>query len=320
MALDHYVSQVHLRGFYSPKLGQLAYAIRKSDLEHFPCNSESICRIEEGSTNAYLINDRAIEEFLRDVEPKYNPSVAKLRRNEIDQESVLSLAGFAAYVGSCTPAAMRIHSEPLQNAVRSTAAILDRQGKLPKAPPELEGKTLTELFEEGVAQSEIDPKYPQALGIIAVVGRTSIFGNSYWDVLLNTHDNNPFFTSDYPIALEQLPGQRVPNWLVPLAPDIAIRIVPDISLSRREPDLSFAKFNYRVVEPTAREVRDINRLIVQCAEDLVLYRDGHAWIRDFVAKYRWHRVEAITERIPYGTGFMNISRQKIVRREHDASA
>lgn len=52
MALDHYVSQVHLRSFYSPALGDLMHATRKSDLKQFCCNSKSVCRIEGGSSNA----------------------------------------------------------------------------------------------------------------------------------------------------------------------------------------------------------------------------------------------------------------------------
>jgi hypothetical protein len=54
MALDHYVSQVHLRSFYSPALGERLYAIRKSNGKAFTPNSESVCRIDDGSTNAYL--------------------------------------------------------------------------------------------------------------------------------------------------------------------------------------------------------------------------------------------------------------------------
>ena len=40
MSLDHYVSQVHLKNFYSPALDGLMYATRKSDLKTFQCNSD----------------------------------------------------------------------------------------------------------------------------------------------------------------------------------------------------------------------------------------------------------------------------------------
>jgi hypothetical protein len=61
MPLDHYVSQVHLKNFYSPALGSRMYAMRKHDLKSFTPNSQSVCRIEDGSTNAFLKNDRMIE-------------------------------------------------------------------------------------------------------------------------------------------------------------------------------------------------------------------------------------------------------------------
>ncbi len=35
-------------------------------------NFESVCRIEDGSTHAYLKEDRLIQEFLKTIEPKYN--------------------------------------------------------------------------------------------------------------------------------------------------------------------------------------------------------------------------------------------------------
>ena len=60
MPLDHYVSQVHLKNFYSPVLDGLMYGTRKSDLKCFRTKSQDVCRIEDGSTNAYLREDRAI--------------------------------------------------------------------------------------------------------------------------------------------------------------------------------------------------------------------------------------------------------------------
>lgn len=317
MALDHYVSQVHLRNFYSPALGNHMYAMRKSDLKSFPCNSRSVCRIEEGSTNAYLINDRVIEEFLLGVEPRYNASVAKLRENKIDKECIHAIAGFVGYVACCATAAMRIHAGPLQSLLESEAAILDKQGLIPKAPPSLGSKTLTELLTDKEVRFTVDPKYPQALGINSITGRVSIYGNSKWEILLNGVPECPFFTSDFPVAIEAT-GHRTMNWIVPLTPDLAIRIIPDIRLDGTAPDLSFAKFTSRQRMLRRSEIVEINRLIVQCAEDLVFYRDNHEWIGDFVAKNRHYRIEAVTDRIPYGTGFINISTQRIVL--HNPSA
>jgi hypothetical protein len=287
------------------------YATKKSDLKSFCCDSKSVCRIEENSTNAYLVNDRAVEDFLVGVEPKYTASIAKLRDGKIDRDCIAVLAGFAAYVSCCAPAAMRMHTAPFENLVVSEAAILDRIGVLPPAPAKLGNKTLTELLMNGDAQVNIDRKYPQALGVSTISNRTALWGNSRWEILRNNERNNPFFTSDYPVALETRDA-RLANWVVPLAPDVAVRIIPDVNLSGSEPDPSFAKFScqHRVLRRS--ELVEINRLIVRSAEDMVFYSSNLPWIPAFIAKNRHYRIEVVTERIPVGTGFLNVATQRIV--------
>jgi hypothetical protein len=314
MPLDHYVSQVHLKNFYSPALAGLMYATRKSDLKSFQCNSQSVCRIDDGSTNAYLINDRAVEEFLLGVEPKYNASVAKLRNNKVDNQGIYALAGFVSYVASCSPAAMRIHSGPLKSTVESEAAILDRQGLIEKSPPSLGGKSLSELMADGTVRVDVDPKYPQAMGIANILNHVSVFGNAQWVVLHNDDADSPFFTSDFPVAIERTDDPRILSKVVPLAPDLAIRITPRIEMSGAKPDLSFAKFSQRHRTIGRQEILEINRLLVRCAEDTVFYRDSHDWIETFIMKNRHYRIETIDSKLPYGTGFLNISRQRIVSR------
>jgi hypothetical protein len=314
MVLDHYVSQVHLKNFYSPALDGLMYAIRKSDLKRFPTKSQDVCRIEEGSTNAYLTNERAVEEFLKDVEPRYNASLTKLRENEMDQGAIASLAGFAAYIVTCSPTAMRLHSGPLKAELESTAAILDKQGLIPKAPEALGEKSITELLVDGSVKFTVDPKYPQAIGIANILHHTSIFGNSPWQVLHNSDSDNPFFTSDFPAAIETFDINTPTNRIVPLAPDLAIRIMPDIRLSGTKPDLTFAKFKAAPRRLKQAEVLQINRLLVRCAEDLIFFRDDRDWIEGFVGKNRRYRIEPMTHKLPHGSGDLLVSTQRIVER------
>jgi len=47
------------------------YAMRKSDLKSFRSDSRSVCRIEDGSTNAYLTEERAIGEGDEDLDYLY---------------------------------------------------------------------------------------------------------------------------------------------------------------------------------------------------------------------------------------------------------
>ena len=82
------------------------YAINKKGLKEFTPRSEDVCGIEDGSTNTYLQKNRAVEDFLKTIEPKYNAAVEKLADNRIDEECIRTIAGFVAYVISCSPAGM----------------------------------------------------------------------------------------------------------------------------------------------------------------------------------------------------------------------
>jgi hypothetical protein len=287
------------------------YATKKSDLKSFPCNSESVCRIEENSTNAYLTKPRAVEDFLHNIEPKYSTSIKKLRDGKIDPECILTISGFAAFVSCCAPAATRIRIPTFQEGVETAIVILDRQGKLPKAPPELGSKTITDLLSDGTIRINIDNKYPQAIGIRNIIDRVGVWVNSRWEILLNEDPTSPFFTSDYPIALEEKDA-RLANWIIPLAPDLAVRILPDLRLRGSKPDLSFSNLRFQRRAPPRMEIREINRLIVRSAEDMVFYRDDLDWIADFIGKNRYYRIEAVIARIPHGKGFLTVTTQRIV--------
>ena len=146
MPLDHYVSQVHLRKFYSPELGELMYATRKSNLKSFTPNSQSVCRIADNSTNSYLRQNRAIEEFLKKIEPAYNASVTKFIDDKVDHESIFAISGFVAYVLTCSPTAMRIGTAPMKGMAEALAIAEENVGlyhsaertwrKRPRRPPQ----------------------------------------------------------------------------------------------------------------------------------------------------------------------------------------
>jgi hypothetical protein len=109
------------------------------------------------------------------------------------------------------------------------------------------------------------------------------------------------------------PGSEKPGQVIPLAPDIAIRITPDPS-SVREQDLSFARMRFRTMRPKLAKIQELNKLIVQSAEELVFFRDDLYWIPDFVARNRDFRVEPITNTIPADTGYYVVATQRIRRR------
>lgn len=316
MPLDHYISQVHLKNFYSPKLNNLMYAIRKKDLKTFTPKSESVCRIENGSTNSYLREDRIVEKFLEEIEPKYNESINKLKTNDIDSSCIYTIAGFIAYIITCSPAGMRIGSNMLKGPVEETARILDSKKAFPSVPPVLGDTTLTELINSGAVQVQIDPKFPQAIGISQILSYTNSFGNSTWEILFNNFDNNPFFTSDFPVAIEKSKDIHILNRIIPLSPNLAIRIHPDMVSDRNQVDYSFSKFKYSIRKLNWRDVVYINRLIIQCAENLVFFRDNLEWITKFVKKYAKYWIEPKALRIPHRGGAFLWFTQEIAERKY----
>ena len=311
MALDHFVSQVHLKNFYSPKLRGLMYAIRKSDMKLFTPDARSVCRIENGSTNSYLREDRGVEEFLKAIEPRYNVALEKLMTDKIDPECIFVIAGFVAYVYVCSPTGMRINSEPMNAIVDHTAKRLDSMGSLPPPPPVLGGKSLTELLERGNIQITIDPKYPQAIGIASILLLTSTFGNYEWDISINPMEDSPFFTSDFPVAIEQTDDPRVLNKIIPLAPHLSVRIRPNSAYDTERPDFSFSGFRRTIRKLSRPEVMKINRLIVRCAETTVFFRENYGWVSDFVKKNACFRVETRVQKAPYKKGNLIYTTQEI---------
>jgi hypothetical protein len=322
MPLDHYIPQVHLKNFYSPVLGDRMYAMRKSDLKSFTPNSKSVCGINDGSTNAYLKEDRSIEEFLKTIEPEYNGALAKLIEDKIDKQCIYTISGFVAYVVSCSPAGMRIQSGPLKSIVETVAATMEARGQIPPPPKELGAESLVELLRTGVVEVKVDPKFPQAVGISSIHRSLAIFGNFRWDILLNDFNHSPFFTSDFPAAIEETRDPRIINRIVPLAPNLAIRIRPDLTIDKDLADFSFANFNCRRRSISQNEAVEFNRLIVRCAEDTVFYRDDLAWVQRFIAKNRHYRVEPSISKQPTRNGSLLGSRLRIVavNAPHEAPA
>lgn len=316
MTRDHFVSQVHLKNFYSPALGgRKMYGTKKRTLETFPCGSEDVCRVPDGNTNQYLKEQREVEEFLKQIEPSYNRAISMCRNGEIDADTVFAVAGFASYILTCTPTSMRLNSDWLAKTVESTAVLMDKMGGIPPPPEELGGESMTELFEKGVICVDIDRKYPQALGVTTILDRTILFGNANWDILINEEPDSPFFTSDFPIAIEPSEDSRILNRLMPLAPDLAVRIRPKIERPPSDEVINFPKFSFRRYRPKRSEIREINKRIIQCAEDQVYYRDAHAWVLPFIKKHADYWIEPVTDRIPTASGELIWSSLRISKRK-----
>ncbi|GAB2179862.1 hypothetical protein DLREEDagrD3_00850 [Denitratisoma sp. agr-D3] len=286
------------------------FALRKTDMRAFTPDAQSVCRIEKGSTNSYLLEPRAIEDFLRDIEPRYNEAVKNVVEADIRPQTIYVLAGFIAYVLSCSPAGMRIQSGPLKGVVEETTRMLDAKGEISAPPPALGATSLADLLGNGKVRVEIDPKYPQAIGIASILQNTNTFGNFAWEILVNETDSL-FFTSDFPIAIEPTADLRIINRIVPLTPRLAMRLHPDIAAGTSAVDFSFKGFRRRIRRISREEVVRINTLLVRCAESTVFFSKNEDWVERFVRKNSSFRIESRTQRIPYQSGSLLFSSLRI---------
>jgi len=298
MALDHYVSQVHLKRFYSPELNGLMYAHRKTDLKQFTPNAKSVCRIDEGNTNDFLKDPRAVEIFLKKVEGKYNSALSSFISGKVDEEHIYALAGFTAYILSCSPAAMRVNSTPLEHLLETTAKHLDGQNKIPEPPDVFKGKNIMEMLSSGEIFFDIDPKFPQAIGVAHIIDKVVRLGNYRWEFLMNENEDCPFFTSDFPVVHESSNFFNLPNLIVPLSPNSAIRIVQRENNHIETQDANFAWFSTQRKKIKRNEAIAINRLIIRSAEETVFCRDNWPWVLDFIKKNRNFRTGVKSHKPP----------------------
>ena len=320
MALDHYVPQVHLRNFYDPNLGERMHGVNKTTLKYFPCSSESQCRLKDYSTTPYLDKPRAIEAFLRGVEPFYNGAVAAIQSGTVGVKDIYVIAGFVASIASCAPAAVRLVQAPVQNLANQMFERFAKTAKdLPKVPDALGGGTLSELIERGMISVEMDRLYPKAIATSSILETTTSFGNTKWDILDNRHEDSPFFTSDFPLAIEDTgPGKRL-NRIVPLTPYLAIRIYPPEIIG--EVDFDFPNFGYRRLQPSRDEVRRLNTLIVQCAETTVYYSRKPDWLISFVKRHSNAQLQNVLRIVQIGGAIHRLTHLSIgLRSDKDAQA
>jgi hypothetical protein len=303
MPLDHYIPQVYLKRFYSKELVTLLHCTRKSDLKSYTPDSKSICRLMNNNTIKYLVDTRGIEAFLKDIEPKYNTVVENIKEKKFGIVEIFVIAGIMSSISTCSPTGIRLGSHLIRDSFEDDIKILDKNNVLPKPPHALEAKSISELIENGKIKVQIDDKFTQASGVSELFSQIVNIGNFDWEILINPFEDNPFFSSDYPICIEKTDDIRVLNKVFPIDPYIAIKIYPDLNRVTDEIDFGFKKNRFRYSIIDNQEVMYINRLIVKCAEDSVFYSKNGEWILPFISKYKKYYLDYRIVKHPNGLVF-----------------
>jgi len=314
MALDHFVSQVHLRKFYADALTRKKmYAWRKSNLDHFVCDARDVCRIPEGSTNRYIAEPRAAEEFLRLVEPRYNAACAAALSGSLEVEDVFSLAGFTAFIVGCSPTSIRLGRRSISAFADTQARLLDENGMIDRSPEELGRRSLSQLLDDNAILINVDEKFAQAMGIAQVLELTNGFADTLWEFILNPFEDSPFLSSDFPVALAPNKAEIAVCRFIPLQPNLGAYVSPSKASSDARPT-KFDNFKWRIRTAKRPEVHLLNRLIVQCAEDMVFSNIESDWIRRLVERNAKHAVINTTGRLKARDGYYTFTSLAVRRK------
>jgi hypothetical protein len=290
MPLDHYVSQVHLRKFYAADLNRIMYAVRKRDGFEFTPNSRSICRLDDGNTNRYLSEPRAIEEFLTTVEPSYDGAIAGLTTGNPSHDDIYVISGFIAYVLSCSPAVLRLESYPMRRMIEHVGVALDEAGELPPMPESMVSN-FADALQRGSLNVRVDQMYPHAVGVTQIYSRLRAFANSDWLILIN-QTNCPFLTSDFPVAYGPPNAHPFVYRTFPLSPTLALRIRTTEQSRVADDEFRFPNIRVGLHETSRREAIEINQSIVRCAESEVYSSTMSDPLRGFIRRNSNYRIES----------------------------
>jgi len=198
---DHYVSQTYLRHFASPKGYLVPYYKNAQVVAGKPKRTKSICFETEGDTNKYFDNPRLLDEFLPAFENPWKNNIAKLENGVFDANTKFELAGYIAFLRSCSPTAKRLGQRMIAGALEPVAyeiglSNLDKADYL----SDEHKLALRNAFEKREIEIKIDREFAHAQGMRALIGMLYRYYCSHWLVLIN-ETNIPFITSDNPAIL-----------------------------------------------------------------------------------------------------------------------
>ena len=264
----------------------------KSPLRDFPCRPHKVCAEWDGDLNPEFITNRPElrGDFRSMCEPHWDQEVGKLLSGKLGREGKLVMAQMAATLMTCTPAWRRVSVDTYNSFLKGTAIASHDLTVKAGRTPEIETEAI-ELLRNGGLSLETDPKFIEAKNTRGLLDHARLIYNQPWIVLHNGTEF-PFVTSDNPFALlTGYPRRPGVTRFLPITPRVCLEIPFLHDLEPRERkmtrfDLDQApKGDVRYATIPPLKARAINRLIVQCAEKLVLSPAPDAGVQRLVEKY-----------------------------------
>jgi hypothetical protein len=294
---DHYVAQTYLKNFAGSD--GLLHAFRKSDGKHFPSRPRDVCHEWNGDLiEDFLSDPAALAKYRKIFEPAWNPAINEITSGPITSINKLAIAGYWANLLVFTPTSRRLdltaHDRRVIDHLRARDTLSTEAGK-----PDAELKRILVPFETGEFQVETKPDAMRAMRATQLWKFTWLLYNSNWIVMVN-ETNTEFLTSDNPVSFDdpgQWRGQRpsLPRYF-PLTPRVCLYCdMSEAALTlRRDSEPDFSRTPQGILKRAQiplRGIREVNRAVVQCAEDLVFSSTDLPSIDSLVKEYARYRVE-----------------------------
>jgi Protein of unknown function (DUF4238) len=320
MTEDHYVARTYLKHFGDPMLQGRLHGYHKPSGNHFTCWPKDVCREWDGDINPSLKNPGLLGDYRDLFEPHWNLSIAQIESGSLRKEDRWAIAGYMANLMTCVPAWVRVNQH----------SIVDMKGTLVRESLRadmIQGVELSEVqqkllaFLESGSRIPVDPHEAKAHAIQDLADHAWRAYNADW-IVLHNDSQQPFITSDNPLAFSWSGrvGEPVRRYL-PVNPAFCIGVTFDparhddrkLTVQLLEQDLKAASRG--VVRPmSARpiEVREINKLIVQCAEGQIFSSKAFDQLPHLIRKYGRYRLESEGFEGP-GPGGLHIGTRYVVR-------
>lgn len=204
---------------------------------------------------------------------------------------MFAISGYFANLMVCTPAWIRIGVTMYNDHAKAFLSFSKKMKEQHGGNPDLPVDAI-EMLEKGELTLEHDPNYVKAKATQELIKYAWQTYHQNWTIIRNATEY-PFMTSDNPVAIQQSANPREPaTRYLPITPALCLSVRYDRNkLPPFDPTLPpRGSVAWATVKPDGAKA--INKLVAQCAEDLVFSSTESSGVQALVKNCASFRVES----------------------------
>ncbi len=298
MAQDHFLAQTYLKHFGDPALDGMLHAYRKSNGAAIKCWPQDVCREWDGDLNK-AIADRPelLGDYRKIFEPGWNPAIQNILAGAISPTDKFVVSAYMANMMVCTPAWRRV-GEKMYSQQATGHLMFEQEMKEKHGTADEELDKAVESLKRGDIALSTNPDYIKAIITRHLLVYACLTYNLDWLIMENDTDQ-PYLTSDNPVAMAFSGRHGDPvTRILPVTPKLCLSVTYDSREAnqfdlRDVPRILKTPPRGAITRAKAKPValREVNRLIVQCAEDFVFSSREDDGARKLTEKYAKFRID-----------------------------